>query len=117
MNRKMILKALILSIMVVMVSAPYGASQAWAGGGHVADSLEDAQKAEEHGKQGHADVLVENAEEALKHAKMAQKETPNMHLDKGISELEKAISHGKQGHADVATGYAESAIKHLKEVK
>ncbi len=117
MNRKMILKALILSIMVVMVSAPYGASQAWAGGGHVADSLEHAQKAEEHGKQGHADVLVENAEEALKHAKMAQKETPNMHLDKGISELEKAISHGKQGHADVATGYAESAIKHLKEVK
>src|SRR4030066_414745 len=92
----MILKALILSIMVVMVSAPYGASQAWAGGGHVADSIEHAQKAEEHGKQGHADVLVEHAEEALKHAKMAQKETPNKHLDKGISELEKAISHGKQ---------------------
>ena len=117
MNRKIILKTLILSIMVVMVSAPYGASHVWAGGGHVADSLEHAQKAVEHGRAGHADVLVEHTGEALKHAKMAQKETPNMHLDKGISELEKAISHGKQGHADVATEYAESAIKHLKEVK
>ena len=117
MNRKIILKTLILSIMVVMVGASYEASHAWAGGGHVAEAIEHAQKAGDHGKAGHADVLVEHAGEALKHAKMAQKETPNMHLDKGISDLEKAISHGKQGHSDIATGYAESAIKHLKEVK
>src|SRR5437016_1405232 len=74
----------------------------------------DAKEAVAHGKQGHADVLVQHAEEALKHAGAAAK---NPHVDEGIKHLNEAVAHGKQGHADVATKHAEEAVTHLSEVK
>ena len=54
---------------------------------------------------------------ALKHARMAQKDMKNPHLNEGAKHLEEAVAHGKQGHADVATQHAEQAVSHLNEVK
>ena len=83
---------------------------------HVTEAISHAEAAVDHGSQGHADVLVEHAEEALTHAKAAQEEVKNPHLDEGVHELMEAIDHGKQDHAEVATKHAKSAVMHMKEV-
>ncbi len=82
---------------------------------HMGEAVEHAEYAVEHGKQGHADVLVHQAEESLEHAEAAGVKSP--HLDEGIKHLKEAIEHGKAGHADVATQHAEEAVTHLSEVK
>ena len=82
---------------------------------HVSEAVEHAKGAVNHGKQGHADAVAQNAEEALKHAQAAGVKNP--HLDEGIKELKEAVTHGKAGHADVATQHAEAAVMHLSEVK
>lgn len=79
---------------------------------HRQEAVELAAEAVVHGKQGHAEALVTNAEAALQSALKAG-ETP--HVDAGISELKQAIEHGKAGHADVATKHAEQAVTHLSE--
>ena len=77
---------------------------------HQQDSLKLARDGVAHGKQGHADALVTNAEAALQHALQAGK---GPHVDAGVAELKQAIEHGKAGHADVATTHAEQAVMHL----
>ncbi len=79
---------------------------------HRQEAVELATDAVVHGKQGHAEALVTNAEAALQSALKAG-EAP--HVDAGISELKQAIEHGKAGHADVATKHAEQAVTHLSE--
>ena len=76
------------------------------------EAVELATGAVAHGKQGHAEALVTNAEAALQSALKAG-ETP--HVAAGISNLKQAIEHGKAGHADVATKHAEQAVTHLSE--
>ncbi len=79
---------------------------------HRQDAIKLAKDAVAHGKQGHAEAVVSNAEAALQHALKAGKDA---HLDTGIAELKQAIEHGSAGHADVATKHAEQAVMHLSE--
>ncbi len=79
---------------------------------HRQEAIALAKDAVVHGKQGHADALVTNADAALQHAQKAGKDA---HLDVGITELKQALEHGKAGHADVATKHAELAVTHLSE--
>ena len=84
---------------------------------HVAEALNHAKQAVEHGKMGHAPVLTQHAEEAMKHLEMARKDGANPHLDAAAKGLNDAITHGKMGHADVATKGAEEGVKHLEMIK
>lgn len=105
-----------LAILGLLVVGSWG-SMALAGANpHVAEAIAHAEGAADHGGQGHADALVEHAQEALTHAQAAQKDVKNPHLDEGVHELMEAVEHGKEGHADVATKHAKSAVMHLKEV-
>lgn len=79
---------------------------------HRQDAVKLAKEAVGHGKQGHAEALVTNADTALQHALQAGK---GPHVVAGITELKQAIEHGKAGHADVATTHAEQAVTHLSE--
>ena len=79
---------------------------------HHQEALKLAQDAVAHGKQGHADALVTNADAALQHAQQAGK---GSHVDTAVTELKQAIEHGKAGHADVATTHAEQAVAHLSK--
>jgi len=79
---------------------------------HQQDAMKFAQDAVAHGKQGHAEAIVSNADAALQHAMKAGK---GPHVELGIGELKQAIEHGKAGHADVATQHAEAAVTHLSE--
>jgi hypothetical protein len=117
MNKRMVLAGMVLGAVLGLVGAPFVQSVAWAGNEHVAEALTQAKEAVDHGKAGHADVLVKHAEDALKHAKGAQEHMKDAHLDAGVKELGEAVSHGKAGHADVATKHAEEAVKQLSEVK
>lgn len=82
--------------------------------GNVRDAIMEAKQAVDHGKQGHAEVLVTHAEKSLNYAERGGK---NSHLDEGIKHLKEAIEHGKAGHADVATEHAETALTHLTEAE
>jgi hypothetical protein len=53
----------------------------------------------------------------LTHAKSAQKEKPDMHLDEGIKHLEGAVASGKKGDAPGGTKHAEEALSHLSQAK
>lgn len=109
---------LLAGVFLVVCSLMLFSGLALAGGNpHVAEAISHAEAAVDHGEQGHADVLVEHAEEALTHATMAQEEVKNPHLDEGVHELMEAIDQGKQDHAEVATKHAKSAVMHMKEVK
>lgn len=79
---------------------------------HRQDAIKLAKDAVVHGKQGHAEAVVSNAEAALQHALKAGKDA---HLETGIAELKHAMEHGNAGHADVATKHAEQAVTHLSE--
>ena len=106
----------LLSMLALLTVGTWG-SVAMAGENpHVAEAIAHAEGAAEHGGMGHADALVEHAQEALTHAQAAQKEVKNPHLDEGMHELMEAVNHGKQGHAEVGTKHAKSAVMHLKEV-
>lgn len=82
---------------------------------HVTEAVEHAQAAAAQGKQGYPDALVTQAQEALKHAELAKKETASPHLEQGIRGLKEAIDQGKAGHADAATKAVEEALAHLSE--
>jgi len=79
---------------------------------HRQEALKLAKDAVAHGKQGHAEAVVSNAEASLQHAIKASK---GPHVEAAIAELKNAIEHGKSGHAEVATTHAESAVTHLSE--
>ena len=78
------------------------------------DAIVEAKQAVEHGKQGHAEVLVTHAQKSLNFAERGGK---NSHLKEAMKHLTEAIEHGKAGHADVATEHAETALTHLTEIK
>ena len=105
--------ALILVACGAFVSVPMVNAQP-SPAGNVMDAIVEAKQAVEHGKQGHAEVLVTHAQKSLNFAERGGK---NSHLKEAIKHLTEAIEHGKAGHADVATEHAETALTHLTEVK
>lgn len=117
MNMRIHRGTIVVAAVAALAAFPLFTGLALAGNKHVSETLEHAKEAVDHGKQGHADVLTTHDAEALKHARMAQKDLKNPHLDEGAKHLEEAIAHGKQGHADVATQHTEQAVTHLNEVK
>lgn len=80
---------------------------------HEAEAVKHAKEAVTAGKQGDAAVLVEHAEEAKKHAIMAQKEFSSFTLQNAVKHLDEAITEGKNGDAKVATTHVEEAVKVL----
>ena len=113
MTNKFYRGALILVVLGAFVSVPMLNAQP-SPAGNVREAIEHAKKAVDHGKQGHAQELVTNAETSLLYAKMGGK---GSHVNEGIKHLKEAIEHGKAGHADVGTEHVEAAIQHLSEVK
>ena len=105
--------ALILVVLGAFVSVPMLNAHPTPAG-NVMDAIVEAKQAVDHGKQGHAEVLVTHAEKSLNYAERGGK---NAHLKEAITHLKEAIEHGKAGHADVATEHAETALTHLTEVK
>ena len=84
---------------------------------HLDEAIKHTTAAVDHGKQGHASVLVEHAGPALEHALAAQIITHGPakgHMDSAVTDLEEAVKHGKMNHANIATTYAETALGHLK---
>jgi len=68
-----------------------------------------------HGKEGHAYALSRQAEVALRHAEIAQRDLKdNPHIEKGIQELNKAILQGRADDVLEGTKSAENAYKHFK---
>ncbi len=91
----------------------FGAAQA-AEENHEAEAVTHTQAAIEHGDMGHATILEQHAEMALKHAELAEKQKPDPHLEQGITHLKAAIDEAKKDHASAATNHAKQALEHLR---
>ena len=118
MKKQTVSKAIgMVAVLGLLVVGSWGSVALASANPHVAEAIAHAEGAADHGGQGHADALVEHAQEALTHAQAAQKDVKNPHLDEGVHELMEAVEHGKAGHAEVGTKHAKSAVMHLKEVK
>ena len=87
---------------------------------HLDEAITHTNAAIEHGRAGHASVLVEHATPALEHTlsgAIVAKGAAKGHVFYAIADLEQALKHGKEkgeGHVGVATTYAESALEHLR---
>lgn len=113
MIRKFYRGALILVALGAFVSVPMQNAQP-SPAGNVRDAIVEAKQGVDHGKQGHADVLVTHAENSLHFAERGGQKHAFERRDEASA---RAIEHGKAGHADVATEHAEAALTHLTEVK
>ena len=113
MTSKIYRGALILFALGAFISVPMLNAQP-SPAGNVRDAIMEAKEAVDHGKQGHAEVLVTHAEKSLHFAERGGK---NPHLGEAMKHLKEAIEHGKARHADVATEHAETALAHLTEVE
>ena len=113
MTSKIYRGALILFALGAFISVPMLNAQP-SPAGNVRDAIMEAKEAVDHGKQGHAEVLVTHAGKSLHFAERGGK---NPHLGEAMKHLKEAIEHGKARHADVATEHAETALAHLTEVE
>ena len=85
---------------------------------HVTEARDAAQEAVKYGKKGHIENLGKQAEKALRHVQMMQKDFKgNTHVQAAMASLEDAVLEAKQGHADKGTEAAEEDVMHLAEVK
>ncbi len=113
MTYKKTLAALVVGTLTVFGASAYAQQSVAPESPHEAEAVKHAKKAVAAGKQGDAAGLVEHAEEAKKHAIMAQKDFSSFTLQSAANHLDEAITHGKQGDAKVATTHAEEAVKVL----
>ncbi len=88
---------------VAAMTAPlvFAASQ------HVAEAIQHAGVAVIRWQQACPDDLVKHAEEALRHADMAKKETSSPQLDEGIKLRKEAVTEAKNGYL---IGYGSSIL-------
>lgn len=100
-----------LGLAVLTAPLVFAASQ------QVAEAIQHATVAVIRGQQGYPDDLVQHAEEALKHADMAKKETSSPQLDEGIKQLKEALMKARNGSVDEAVEAAQAVIRHLSELQ
>jgi Small metal-binding protein len=109
---KNILTTVGISTLVLFLIAP-----AYAHESHTAEAMEHAGMAQAHGEDGHAKVLLQHAEESLKHAQAAEKQYADQHMrmTESVKHLKEAIEHAKMGHADVATKHVQQALTEMSK--
>jgi len=81
---------------------------------HVAGALMHAQAAVDAGQTGAANVVGQHAQQALEHAKQAEKVKPDPHITEAETHLSQAIDSAATGQKDVATKHVQEAIHHLQ---
>jgi hypothetical protein len=81
---------------------------------HVDEALTHAQTAINEGQKGTADAVGQHAQQALEHAKQAEKVKPDPHITEAETHLSQAIDSAATGQKDVATKHVQEAIHHLQ---
>ena len=83
-------------------------------GDHLTEAVKQTQAAIDAGNSGQARLVVEHAQQALSHAKAAEKEQPSPNLEEAIKRLQEAVKQGKSGRVDVAMKAAQVALQKLQ---
>jgi hypothetical protein len=83
---------------------------------HTEKARELTQTALNEGQAGRTAQMVQNAEQALTHAKAAQKETPTPSLNEAVKNLQAAVDKAKAGKADSAVVAVQLALEKLTPV-
>jgi HEPN domain-containing protein len=80
---------------------------------HLKQAREHVNAAVMQGEKGDTKTLVQHAETALEHVKMAQTPKPLADLEKAIKSLEAAIRQGTAGDATKATEHAKESVEYI----
>ncbi|WP_447978288.1 small metal-binding protein SmbP [Candidatus Nitrospira bockiana] len=83
--------------------------------GIVQEALTHAKEADRAGEQGNPDALLKHAEMALEKAKQAQRAGHNERLNEGVYALGEAIEHGRQNETVDAREHVMHAIMKLSQ--
>jgi hypothetical protein len=83
-------------------------------GDHLTEAVKQTQAAIDAGNSGQTSLVVEHAEQALTHARAAEKERPSPTLEAAIKSLQQAVKEGKSGKVDVAMKAARTALQKLQ---
>jgi hypothetical protein len=89
-------------------------AQAMQDGDHLTEAVRQTQAAIDAGNSGQTSLVVEHAEQALTHARAAEKERPSPKLEAAIKSLQQAVKEGKSGKVDVAMKAARTALEKLQ---
>jgi hypothetical protein len=81
---------------------------------HVTEALTQAQAAVDAGPTGEANVVGQHAQEALEHAKQAEKVKPDPHITEAETHLSQAVDSAATGQKDAAVKHVQEAIRHLQ---
>jgi hypothetical protein len=109
-----IMNCMVFALFLSLGAFPLATSVASAGD-HLAEAIENAKQAVDHGRKGLTDAFVTRAEAALQEADEAKKgTTQNSHVEEAIAHLEAAIDFGRQKRGDLATKHAQDALTHLE---
>jgi hypothetical protein len=84
---------------------------------HFKQAEQHANAALSQNQPGNTGPLVQHAQMALEHARMAQAEKPNPDMDKAIQGLEKAIEQGKAGDGNKAVEHTREALDYMSAAK
>jgi len=89
-------------------------AQAMQDADHLTEAVKQTQAAIDAGKSGQTSLIVEHAEQALTHARAAEKERPSPKLEAAIKSLQRAVKEGKSGKVAVAMKAARTALQKLQ---
>lgn len=99
------------------IAAFFALNISFAAEDHLEEAIEHAKSATNNGRQGRADVFVDQTQIALEHAEAADAEKTNLLLEAAIRDLKSAIELGKAGKVDVAVEKVDLAVGHLAHAK
>jgi hypothetical protein len=111
-SRKFAAIALSLSI-----AAAFVPSISFAAEDHLEEAIDHAKSATNNGRQGRAEVFLEQTQLAVQHAEAADAEQKNLLVEAAIRDLKNAIELGKAGKVDVAVEKVDVAVGHLSHAK
>ena len=81
---------------------------------HLDEALKHAQTAINEGEKGTANVVGEHAQQALEHAKQAEKVKPDPHITEAETHLSQAVDSAAAGQKDLAVRHVQEGIRHLQ---
>ncbi len=109
---------------LMILTAQAGSPDIKAAKMHTQAMVEEGERMIGHGNLGHLDMMIEQAEAMMKHAKEALEAIPSNnthgkeavdHIKEGIGHLEEAIARGRKGNLDAAMAHAHKAMAHAKQ--
>ncbi len=107
------MKRIITALSLISVLAFAGPSLAEERVDHMKQAREHLNAAVKQGQMDNTNALVEHAQTALEHLRMAQRQRSSSDLDRAAKSLQETISEGRAGNNHIATEHARESVEYI----